>query len=351
MKTIRRSCELLALAVSVMMLTSCAVGQPAARNAAGEKIQKQIFAMDTVMLLTAYGPAAEKALDDAAAEIGTLEADLDPEDPAGSVWALNAGAGGPVNVSEDCYHIMSTYMALWRETEGALDPALYPVIQAWGFTTGDYRVPGSAELEELLAKKNTGAIALDEAAGAVTLPADMAVSFGAVAKGYAAQKAADVLTAAGVESAILSLGGNVQTVGERKTDGSPWTVAVTDPRDTGSYVGILTVNEGAVVTSGGYQRYFDANGHRYIHILDPMTGYPAENGLLSVTVVTGDGARADGLSTALFVMGEDRALDFQARTDDLELVLITDDDRVIVTAGLADRFEEHGEGYVYEYLS
>ena len=236
-----------------------------------------------------------------------------------------------------------------RETGGALDPALYPVILAWGFTTGDYRVPEQAELSALLAEKDTGAIALG-GDGTVTLPDGMAVSFGAAAKGYAAQKAAEAMAAAGAESAILSLGGNVQTLGETKPDGSPWTVAVTDPSDTGDYVGILTVGQGAVVTSGGYQRYFERDGHTYIHILDPATGRPVENDLLSVTVVTSDGARADGLSTALFVMGLEGALDFQAHTEDLELVLITTDGRVVVTAGLRDRFEEHGDGYTYEYL-
>ncbi len=344
MRSTKRSCKrLIPLALALALaLTGCG-GKKA------EKHEKQLFAMDTVMLLTAYGDKGNDALTAATEVINSLAADLDPEKEGSSVAALNAGAGGAVAVSADCLEVLDTALAVGRETGGALDPALYPVIQAWGFTTGEYRVPDRAELDALLAAKDTDGIILDASAGTVTLPAGMAVSLGAVAKGYAARKAAEAMASAGAEHAILSLGGNVQTLGDTRPDGKSWQVAVTDPKDTGSYVGTLSVGQTAVVTSGGYQRYFDADGVRYIHILDPATGRPADNDLLSVTVVTADGARADALSTALFVLGAEGALEYCAAHEDVELVLITEDDRVIVTDGLADGFTEHGEGYTYEY--
>ena len=345
MRNTKRSCERLALlAALALLLTGCAGG------AAAEKHEKQLFAMDTVMFLTAYGEAGDKALAAATDVINGLAADLDPEKEGGSVAALNAGAGGAVAVSEDCLAVLDAALAVGRETGGALDPALYPIIRAWGFTTGEYRVPDQSELAALLEQKHTEAIRLDTAAGTVTLPEDMAVSLGAAAKGYAAQKAVEAMAAAGAEQAILSLGGNVQTLGQTRPDGSPWQVAVTDPRDTGAYVGTLSVGQTAVVTSGGYQRFFEQDGRTYIHILDPATGCPVENDLLSVTVVTADGTRADGLSTALFVLGAEAALDYAAAHEDVELVLITRDDRVIVTAGLAEGFTEAEEAvYTYEY--
>ena len=345
MKLTRRSCKVLVLALVLALLLAI----PGCAGAGAEKREKQLFAMDTVMFLTAYGPAADDALAAATDVINGLAADLDPEREDGSVYALNAGAGGPVAVSADCLAVLDTALAVGRETDGALDPALYPIIRAWGFTTGDYRVPETAELAALLAEKDTDAIALDAAAGTVTLPADMAVSLGAVAKGYAAQKAAEAMADAGAEHAILSLGGNVQTLGETRPDGKRWQVAVTDPNDTGAYVGTLSVGQTAVVTSGGYQRYFEQDGKTYIHILDPATGRPVDNDLLSVTVVTADGARADALSTALFVLGSQGALDYAAGHGDVELVLITRDRRVIVTAGLAAGFDENSEDYTYEY--
>ncbi len=346
MRPTRTSCKRLAalvLALSLILtLTGCGRSGP-------EKREKQLFAMDTVMLLTAYGDKADAALDAAADTINALAADLDPEKEESSVHALNGAAGEAVAVSDDCRAVLETALAVGRETGGALDPALYPVIRAWGFTTGDYRVPSQAELDGLLAAKDTASIAIDDAAGTVTLPADNAVSLGAVAKGYAAQKAVEAMAAAGAEHAILSLGGNVQTLGETRPDGRPWQVAVTDPNDTGSYVGTLSVGQTAVVTSGGYQRYFEKDGQTYIHILDPATGRPVDNDLASVTVVTADGAKADALSTALFVLGADRALAYAAAHEGVDLVLITKDSRVIVTAGLADGFGENSDDYAYEY--
>ena len=351
MKNIRRSCKRVAAFLAiVVMLTGCAANQTVGTPDDAVKVQRQVFAMDTVMFLTAYGPDAEEALDTAAELIYSLEADLDPENETGSVHALNAGAGASVAVSQDSINIMSTYMSLWERTDGALDPGLYPLIRAWGFTTGDYRVPEQGEIDGLLASKDTGGITWNEGAETAAVPAGMAVSFGAVAKGYTAQQVLDAMAEVGVECAILSLGGNVQTLGDTKPDGSQWQVAVTDPHDTGSYVGMLSIGQAAVVTSGGYQRYFERDGRTYIHIIDPATGYPVENDLLSVTVVTDDGATADGLSTALFVMGLQGALDYYETESGFELVLITTDDRVIVTPGLKESFTEGGDGYTYEYL-
>ena len=360
MKSINTICKLVALILIIIMLTGCSASEavtvtenaadaaaPAPSAEALEKHQKQVFAMDTVMILTAYGPPAEEALSSAEALIAELEADLDPESETGSVYALNAGSGAQIMVSRDCYNVMSTTMEYWHASGGALDPGIYPLSKAWGFIGGDYRVPDAAEINGLLSAKNTGGILMDESACAAEIPAGMEVSFGAVAKGYTAQAVIELMREAGVTSAILSLGGNVQTLGETKPDGSQWQVAVQDPRDTGSYVGVLSVGEKAVVTSGGYQRYFVEDGVTYIHILDPETGYPVDNDLLSVTVVTEDGAAADALSTTLFVLGKDGALDFYEEYGGFEAVLITKDDGVIITPGLDGAFTGSGTGYDY----
>lgn len=362
MRRIRTSCKLLAAALALIVSTACAAssdadlgprtggaGAQTPSPAALEKHQRQVFAMDTVMILTAYGENAEAALEAAEARLYELEADLDPESESGSVYALNAGAGGQVAVSRDCYAVMSTAMEYWQRTGGALDPGLYPLSKAWGFIGGDYRVPAQEEIDRLLAAKDTAGAALSADGPAAYVPAGTEVSFGAVAKGYAAQQVVDLMEDMGVTSAILSLGGNVQTLGERKPDGSQWQVAVQSPDDSGDYAGLLSVGQAAVVTSGGYQRYFVEDGVTYIHILDPATGRPVANDLLSVTVVTDDGARADALSTALFVMGRDGALSFYEQEGSFELVLITTNGTVIVTPGLRDAFTETEAGFVYDY--
>ncbi len=350
MRCIKVKCKIVSLLLCVLLLAACGAGGASASDAAGDKHQKQVFAMDTVMILNVYGENAEAALGAAEERILELEADLDPENEDGSVYALNSNAGTDVPVSRDCCELLIRTMDVWSSTGGALDPGVYPLSRAWGFIDADYRVPPQEEIEALLAAKDTAGIRADGDACTAMVPEGTEIAFGASAKGYTAQAICGILREMGVESAVVSLGGNVQTLGETKPDGSAWKVAVVDPLDSEAYAAVLEIGEAAVVTSGGYQRYFTQDGTTYIHILDPETGYPADSGLLSVTVVTDDGTLADSLSTALFVMGEEGALSYYEEIGGFELVLITADERVVVTPGLRDSFRERSETYTYEYL-
>jgi thiamine biosynthesis lipoprotein len=257
-------------------------------------------------------------------------------------------------VSDDITCLLDVAGDVNRRTGGALDPTVYRIVKAWGFIDRQYRVPEQEELEDLLSHAGMEVVRVksaDESGGQaeVCVPEGAALTFGAVAKGYAAWKAVEAMKEAGIKSAIVSLGGDVQTLG-KKPDGGLWSVAVQDPGDTGNYVGVISVAEAAVVTSGSYERYFEQDGVTYHHILDPKTGYPADSGLLSVTVVCENGAYADALSTALFVLGEEGALEYYRRYGGCELVLITEDNRVVVTPGLKENFKEKGGAYSYEYL-
>lgn len=326
--------------VLALLLSACS------RSARSEKQERQVFAMDTIMLLTAYGENAQAGLSAAEATILSLEAALDPEREDSELYALNHAEGAPVSVSDATLQILETGLTVWERSGGALDFTLYPAVRAWGFGgDGEYRVPDESELSALLALRGMEHIALD--GHTVSLAAGQELSFGAAAKGCTAQAAVNAMRDAGVEAAILTLGGNVQTLGT-KPDGSPWVVAVQDPFDTGSYLGTLSLDGGtAAVTSGNYQRYFEADGQIWHHILDPETGYPVRSGLCSVTVVCPDGTTADSLSTALFVLGEEDALAYRDRFGGFELVLVTEDRRVIVTGGLS--FSEHGD-FTYVYV-
>ena len=293
---------------------------------------REIFAMDTVMELTVYGSGAADRTRETAELLSGLEAKLSVTRADSEVARLNAGK--TVDLSKETAELLRRSLRLRDETGGALEPFLYPLTRLWGFTTGDYRVPSDAEIAETLAGIRGGSYTLE---GDTASLHGLALDFGAVAKGYAGQLAAERLRAEGVTSAILSLGGNVQTVG-LKPDGSLWNVAIRDPEDPEGYLGVLAVGETAVVTSGGYQRYFEEDGVRYIHILDPETGRPADAGLSSVTIVSADGLLADGLSTALYVLGLDRAEALWRDRSDFEVVLVAKDGAIYVTAGLAEAF-------------
>ena len=336
---------------------------------APKSAQRTIFEMDTVMELTVYGKNAEENVKAAAERINELERLLSVTREDSEVWALDHAGGESVRISPETNALLRAARAVGEATGGALDVTLYPVVRAWGFTTGEYQIPDDGTLEELLKKVDYRAIRVepDETGPAdATLPAGAEVDFGALAKGYAGELCAGMLRGAGVESALLSLGGNIQTVGN-KPDGSPWVVAVQDPAgEGGESLGTVELTDQAAVTSGGYQRFFEENGVRYWHILDPETGLPARSGLVSVTVVGESGTLCDGLSTACFVLGREASLELwrnygetglwpthettgMADTGGFDLILVGEDGTVTVTAGLKDCFRlDENTGYTLQ---
>ncbi len=311
------------LAPLLLLPYGCAPAQP---------LERTFFAMDTVMTLRLYEGGDENTLDQAEARVRELEAQWSVTEENSEICALNRG--GRAELSPETAELLGAALDMCRRTDGALDISTYPVLRAWGFTTGEYSVPGGEAIAALLPLVDYGRVALE--AGAAALPPGMEIDLGSVAKGYTGDALAALLKQGGAASALLDLGGNIQAVGS-KPDGSPWRVAVRDPAGDGS-VGVVEVVDQAVVTSGGYERYFEEDGVRYWHIIDPATGWPARSGLASVTVVGESGLLCDGLSTALFVMGREGALEHWRQHRDFEAVLVSEDGSVTVTAGLEGRF-------------
>lgn len=291
-----------------------------------------VFAMDTVMELTVYGEKA--ALDSAEALIGRLEGLLSVTDTASEIYALNHT--GSCVLSEETGALLEQALYLCGRTDGALDISIYPVVRAWGFTTGEYQVPDGEALAALLKNVDYKQIQYEPSSRAAQLPDGVEIDLGSIAKGYTGDKLIDLLRNGGVSSALINLGGNVQTLGS-KPDGSPWRVAMRDPVGDG-YIGILEAVDKAVITSGGYERYFEQDGTVYWHIIDPSTGQPARNGLLSVTIVGDSGALCDALSTSLFVMGAEDAAAFWQASGDFEAVFVDEDGNITITEGLENSF-------------
>lgn len=295
---------------------------------------RQFVAMDTFMHLTAYGDGAQEALARTQEEIVRLDTLLSVNSEKSEVHAINHRQEDTFALSEDTAQLLSLSLSLARETGGAFDPTVYPVVRQWGFTTGTYQLPTPDELTSLLPLVGYEKASLD--GQALTLNGNTQLDFGGIAKGWAGDRAVQMLKADGITSAILRLGGNIQTMGT-KPDGSLWTVGIQDP-DTGNTLATLSVADLAVVTSGSYQRYFTVGDQLYHHIIDPATGYPADNGLTSVTIMAPSGARCDALSTALFVMGLDKGMQFWRDRRDFEAVFVSKDGSVTITAGLEGNF-------------
>jgi thiamine biosynthesis lipoprotein len=292
-----------------------------------------IFAMDTYMNLKAYGKDAEAAVRDAEARIYALEQTFSVTNEESDIWKINHADGQPVTVSADTVSVLQTAQDMHHESGGALCISLYPVLRAWGFTTGDYRIPAGDEIASLLQNTDDTKISVDNQT--VRCPENMQIDLGAVAKGYTGDAVMEIMNAHHIDSAIINLGGNVQTRGS-KPDGSAWTVGITDPFAPDSLIGTVSVTDKTVITSGNYERYFTGeDGARYWHILDPADGCPADNGLVSVTVIGSCGAECDALSTALFVEGTEQAVQHWCRSDDFEMILVTSDGELLLTEGIA----------------
>ncbi|MGN1192920.1 MAG: FAD:protein FMN transferase [Dorea sp.] len=211
--------------------------------------------MDTYMTVVAYGEYAQEAVDQAAAEIERLDALLSTGNSESEIAQLNQNGSGAL--SEDSGYLMERSLDLYQETDGIFDIAIYPVMEAWGFTTENYRIPEQQELSELLKLTDASNIKYDTDNREVTFEKDgMKIDFGGIAKGYTSSRVTDVFRECGVESGLINLGGNVQVLGT-KTDGSKWRVAIQSPDHTEDYLEILEVQDRAVITSGGYERYFE----------------------------------------------------------------------------------------------
>lgn len=302
-----------------------------------ESVSRDVFAMDTYMTVTAFGSHAQEAVSQAVAEINRLDALLSTGSADSEVSKINQGQG--TDLSEDTTYLLSRSLELYDSTDHVFNIAVYPLMEAWGFTSGNYKVPDQATLDDLLTYTDVSKINFNQEEASVDFDMEgMKIDLGGIAKGYTSTRIMDIYKACGVTSGLVNLGGNVQVLGT-KTDGSAWRIGIQDPQDTEGYLGALSVVDKAVITSGGYERYFEENGKTYHHIIDPATGYPAENGLISVTIVSTDGTLADGLSTSLFIMGKDKAIDYwRAHSDEFDMILMDDARGMYVSEGIADDF-------------
>lgn len=295
--------KLLVLLLCVVTLSSCT---------SQKKCEKTVFSMDTQITMTAYGENGKNALELAEEEIKRIDKKFKISNMRKTIEEND----------EETQKLLHTAFEIGKKTDSAFDIRIAPVMRAWGFYSEefiekDYKVPTDKELNDAILKMQEG----------------NDIDLGGIAKGYCADRVVEILKNSGITSAVLSLGGNVSVIG-KKPDGTLWNVGIKSPFDDEIYAKIL-IEDTCLVTSGDYIRYFEKDGKHYHHIINPKTGYPADSGLSSVTVISKNSTVADALSTALFVMGKDKAIEYWKKDKTFQMVLIDKTGKIYYTDKVA----------------
>lgn len=312
--------KLAVIILSILFLVSCEE----------KTVTDSRIAMGTLVTVTLYESDAGKA-DDIFSYIYELDSEISRYTDGSYIDMINDSAGiSPVPVPDEIYSLIESTVVMAEETEGLFNPAIGPLTALWGIGTEDARIPSDDEIASVLPLLDWRSIILDDEERSVFLKEKgMSLDLGAVGKGWAADMVQGYLESLSIEHAIVNLGGNILLVGG-KEDGSGWNVGIKDPENTSSVFMRLSIEDGTVITSGGYQRYIEKDGVIYHHILDSRTGYPFTTDILSATVINPSGMLGDMLSTVLFAAGSEKA-EAIASLHGVRAILKLEDGRIIDT--------------------
>lgn len=324
--------------VFVLMLSGCQKSAPAPT---GKPISKTNFLLGTVVDISIYDKQDESIIDKAFDRIAEIEREMTINNAETSeIMALNAASGkNEVKLTPDTFSVVEKGKYYSELSKGKFDITIGPIVKLWNIGTEYAAVPEKGELSEAVKLVDYKKLILNkENLTAKLEEAGMKVDLGAIAKGYSADEVARILKENGVEHAIINLGGNVLAIGGNP-NGNPWRIGIQDPfNPRGEFLGVVPIKDKTVVTSGVYERYFEENGKRYHHILDPATGYPTDNNLYSVSIITDKSIDGDGLSTTTLLLGLEDGMKLIESLDNVEAIFITNDKKVYVTSGLKKDF-------------
>nr|WP_309550858.1 MULTISPECIES: FAD:protein FMN transferase [Clostridium] len=325
-----------------ILLTSC--------KGNTKPVEKETYLMGTIVQLKVYGGNAEKATEKALKRVNDIEDKMSVNIETSEITKLNAKSGiSGEKLSADTYYVIKEAVKYGKLTGGALDVTIEPIVKLWGIGTDKERVPTKNEIDEKLKLVDYNDIILDEKNSTIKLRrASQAIDLGAIAKGYTADEIKKVLIDNKISSALINLGGNVYAVGS-KPDGTSWNIGIQNPLDTrGEYLGTVSFTDKSVVTSGNYERYFIKDGVRYHHIFDPKTGYPADKGIISTTIVSDKSIDGDALSTSTYIMGLEKGIKLIESIKGVDAIFVTSDKKIYVTSGLKDSFNLTNKEFIYE---
>lgn len=343
--------KLIGILAAILILLLIVVG--IYQNREVKTVTKSGFLLDTFVSVTLFDESDEALLETPFERIKELNDVLTAFAEGSDCQQIKDNAGiGPVKVADDTMAIIKESLKYSDLSQGKFDVTIGPLVDLWGIESPEIKEPpASDQIEQAKALIDYQKMVLDEENNTVFLTKPgMSVNFGAIAKGYIADVIMQMLRDEGIEHALIDLGGNILVMGG-KTEKQPFGIGVEDPLNPGQgYIGVISLSSGSVVTSGNYQRYFtDANGVRYHHILDPDTGYPADTGVIQVSVIAEKSVDADALSTSLFLLGTEKGLELVEKMDSVEAIFITEDHEIIMSSGASNYFvfdsKNYGETY------
>ena len=320
--------------------TGCSRTQP-------EAVTANDFALGTTCSVKLYGLQNRKYLQPALDIAKKVEQNMSVHLKESEISRINAAAGeSSLNVSKETFALLLRAREFSAIGDGVFDLTIGPLVSLWDIGSGNETVPGENAIAAALELVDYTDVVFGPEGNYVGLKRNgMNIDLGAIAKGYAADKMVDYLRASDVPSGIINLGGNVYAFGE-KPGGGPWKIGIQSPSDDrGKYIGVVETGSSAVVTSGKYERYFVADGIRYHHILNTDNGYPVENGVASVSIVSRDATAADALSTLVFALGLEEGLRLSEEMAGVEAIIVTEDNTVYTTSGLRDSFKLSDKGF------
>ncbi|WMJ79938.1 FAD:protein FMN transferase [Clostridium sp. MB40-C1] len=318
----------------IFFLSGCTKNKP-------EPISKEGLFLGTYCKITVFDNVSTDVLDKAFNRVNEIENKMTINKPTSEIISVNSKSGlDYVKVSPDTFYVVKTAKHYSELAQGKFDVTIGPIVKLWNIGTDKARVPSPKEIQDKLPLVSYKNMVLNEKENKIMLKQKgMLIDLGAIAKGYAGDEVKKVLEANGVKHALINLGGNIVAVGS-KVDNKNWKLGVQDPfNPRGEYLGTIEVSNKSIVTSGVYERYLEKNGKKYHHILSPENGYPIENSIVSVTIVTDQSIDADALSTTVFALGLNDGLKLIDSMKNAEAILVTKDKNIYTTSGIKDNLK------------
>ena len=300
------------------------------------EVVKSSYALGTIINLKVLGSKGEKAIEESIKKLNDIDDKMSAFKEGSEISKITSKAG--VNseaVSKDTYFVVKKAVEYSKIVEGTFDPTIRPLVKLWNIGTKEEAIPEEYQIEETLKLVNYKDVILDENEHSIMLKyKKQALDVGGIAKGFAADEVRDIFYKHNIKSALIDLGGNIFALGS-KDDGTPWKVGIQNPfKPRGEFIGILSVKNKSVVTSGNYERYFMKDGQRFHHIIDHKTGYPSQSKIISATIISDNSIDGDGLSTGVYILGINKAMKIIEDIDGIDAIFITEDKKVYKTSGI-----------------